>query len=503
MTIQREAGEMDAPLRSMTNNLALKCQNLIGGKWTEAASGETIAIENPATEELIARTPQSGREDIDQAVGVARAAFESPAWSKMRPIERGRLLENIARKVEEHADELAFLESLDTGKSLHFAGLIDLPSTIDVFRYMGGWCSKLGGRTLPVSFDGREYHAYTRREPVGVVGAVTPWNYPLALGSWKIASALAAGCTLVVKPSEVTPLSTARLAELCLEAGLPEGVLNIVNGYGHEAGEALARHPGVDKITFTGSTAVGKKIVEYSLGNMKRVTLELGGKSPSIVFADADLDQVAMGAALAVFFNSGQICFAASRLYVQDSVYDQVVEAVAGVASQLKVGSGQAPGTVLGPLVSRKQRERVLGYVESGLAQGARLVFGGKPVGDKGYFVQPTVFADADGSMKIVQEEIFGPVVSVIRFRDEDEVVRLANDTTYGLAANIWTRDIKKAHRVAHRLQAGSVWINCHGVVDAAVPFGGFKQSGWGREVSEEGLLAYTETKAICALLDE
>nr|WP_279236915.1 aldehyde dehydrogenase family protein [Dyella sp. RRB7] len=476
---------------------------MIGGKWKDAHSGQTIAVENPANESILAYVPQGQAEDINEAVKVARATFESPAWRKIRPIDRGRLLENIARKVEEHADELAYLESLDTGKAVSFAKVIDLPSTIDVFRYMGGWCSKLGGITPPISFDGKEYHAYTRREPIGVVGAITPWNYPLALGSWKIASALAAGCTVVMKPTELTPLSTLRLAEICLEAGLPEGALNIVNGYGHEAGEALARHPDVDKITFTGSTVVGKKIVEYALGNMKRVTLELGGKSPSIVFGDADLDQVGLGAALAVFFNSGQICFAASRLLVQESVYDKVVEAVAAVASQFKVGNGQEPDTLLGPLVSRKQQERVLGYIQSGQEQGAKLVYGGQKVGDKGYFLQPTVFADADQSMKIVREEIFGPVVSIIRFKDEEEAIRIANDTTYGLAANIWTRDIKKAHRVAHRLQAGSVWINCHGVIDPAAPFGGFKQSGWGREISEEGLHAYTETKTVCALLDD
>jgi p-cumic aldehyde dehydrogenase len=480
-----------------------RSKNLIGGEWKDASSGRVIAVENPANEDIIAQVPQGQAEDIDEAVRVARTTFESPAWRKIRPIDRGRILENIARKVEDHADELAHLESLDTGKAVSFAKVIDLPSTIDVFRYMGGWCSKLGGTTPPISFDGKQYHAYTRREPVGVVGAITPWNYPLALGSWKIASALAAGCTMVMKPTELTPLSTLRLAELCLEAGLPEGVLNVVNGYGHEAGEALARHPDVDKITFTGSTVVGKKIVEYSLGNMKRVTLELGGKSPSIVFADADLDQVGLGAALAVFFNSGQICFAASRLLVQDSVYDRVVEAVAAVASQFKVGNGLEPGTMLGPLVSRKQQERVLGYIQSGTEQGATLVYGGQKVGGKGYFLQPAVFADVDQSMKIAQEEIFGPVVSIIRFRDEEEAIRIANDTAYGLAANIWTRDIKRAHRVANRLQAGSVWINCHGVIDPAAPFGGFKQSGWGREVSEEGLAAYTETKTVCALLDD
>ncbi|MBN3838404.1 aldehyde dehydrogenase family protein [Burkholderia sp. Ac-20349] len=494
---------MNANVPHVADPTRLRNKNLIGGQWKDALSGQSITVENPATEEIIAEVPRGQQEDIDAAVKVARTTFESAAWRKIRPIDRGRILENIARKIEEHADELVWLESVDTGKAISFAKVIDLPSTVDVFRYMGGWCSKLSGSTPPISFDGKEYHTYTRREPVGVVGAITPWNYPLALGAWKIASALAAGCTMVLKPTELTPLSTLRLAELCLEAGLPEGALNIVNGYGHEAGEALARHPDVDKITFTGSTAVGKKIVEYSLGNMKRVTLELGGKSPSIVFDDADLDQVALGAALAVFFNSGQICFAASRLFVQDSVYDRVVEAIAAVAAQFKVGNGQAADTMLGPLVSRKQQERVLGYVQSGIEQGASLVCGGQKVGDKGYFVQPTVFADADQSMKIVQEEIFGPVVSVIRFKDEAEAIRLANDTAYGLAANIWTRDIKKAHRVAHRLQAGSVWINCHGVIDPAAPFGGFKQSGWGREVSEEGLAAYTETKTVCALLDD
>lgn len=494
---------MDTSVQFGTRIKAVQNKNLIGGQWLDAASGQTIEVENPATQDLITAVPRSAAQDIDRAVKAARTSFESDAWRKMRPIDRGRLLESIARKIEDHAEELAYLESVDTGKAITFAKVLDLPSTVEVFRYMGGWCSKVGGKTLPVSFDGKEYHAYTRREPVGVVGAITPWNYPLALGAWKIASALAAGCTMVLKPTELTPLSTLRLAELCLEAGLPEGVLNIVNGYGHEAGAALAQHPDVNKITFTGSTAVGKQIVEYSLGNMKRVALELGGKSPSIVFADADLDQVGLGAALAVFFNSGQICFAASRLFVQDSVYDQVVEAVAAAASQFKVGNGQNPETMMGPLVSGKQQERVLGYVASGLEQGARLVCGGKKTEGKGYFIEPTVFADADPSMKIAQEEIFGPVVSVMRFKDVEDVTRMANETPYGLAANIWTRDIKKAHRLAHRLEAGSVWINCHGIIDAALPFGGFKQSGWGREVSEEGLLAYTETKTVCALLDD
>lgn len=477
-------------------------QTLIGGQWVNANSGETIDVEDPSTEEIIASIPRCGEEEVNQAVRVARLAFESASWSRMRPIDRSRLLESIARKIEDHADELALLESFDTGKPVAHAKMLDIPSTVEIFRYMSGWCSKMHGETLPVSFDGREYHAYTRRDPVGVVGAITPWNYPLALGAWKIASALAAGCTVVLKPAELTSLSSLRLAELCLEAGLPEGVLNVVTGYGHEVGKALALHNDVNKITFTGSTAVGKQIAEYSLGNMKRVTLELGGKSPSIVFDDADLERVGPGAALAIFFNSGQICFAASRLLVQEKVYDQVVEAVAAAAQSFKLGNGRDADTMLGPLVSRKQQERVLDYCASGIAQGAELVTGGKRHGDKGYFVEPTVFANTNPSMKIVQEEIFGPVVSIMPFKEMDDALKLANDSVYGLAANVWTRDINKAHKMAARLEAGSVWINCHGVIDAAAPFGGFKQSGWGREVSAEGLYAYTETKTVCALLD-
>lgn len=480
-----------------------KTKNLIGGRWLDAESGQRIDVEDPATEQKIASIPRAGTEDVDSAVRSARKTFESLEWSRMRPNDRGRILENIARKVEEHADELALLESFDNGMPVAHAKMLSLPATIDVFRYMGGWCTKIHGSTLPISFDGKEYHAYTRREPLGVVGAITPWNYPLAIGAWKIASALAAGCTIVVKPSELTSLSTLRLAELCLEAGLPEGAFNVVTGYGHEAGKALAEHADVNKISFTGSTAVGKQIVQYALGNMKRVTLELGGKSPSIVFADADLDQVGLGAALAVFFNSGQICFAATRLFVEASVYDRVVEAVAAVAKNFPLGNGRDPNTMLGPLISKKQQDRVLSYCESGLAQGAELVTGGRTSGETGHFFEPTVFANTNPSMTIMQEEIFGPVVSVMPFKSVEEVTKLANDSNYGLAANIWTRDIKRAHKLAHRLEAGSVWINCHGIVNAAAPFGGFKQSGWGREVSEEGLLAYTETKTVCALLDD
>lgn len=477
-------------------------QMLIDGQWLGASSGRLIDVEDPADGSRIAQIGAGGKKEVDLAVSAARRAFEEGPWSRMRPLDRGRLLEDIARRIEAAADELALLESYDNGKAVAHAKLLDLPATIDVFRYMGGWCSKIAGQTLPVSFDGRQYHAYTLRQPVGVVGAIVPWNYPLAMAAWKIAMALAAGCTVVLKPSEVTPLSALRLVEIIHEAGVPPGVVNIVTGYGPEAGQALAEHVDVDKIAFTGSTAVGKRIAQAALGNMKRVSLELGGKSPSIICADADLEQAIPSAALAIFFNSGQVCFAASRLYVHRSVYEKVVEGLAQVAQAFPVGNGRDPSTMLGPLVSKAQQDRVLRYVESGKEEGARLVTGGVAVGERGYGVAPTVFADAKPDMKIVREEIFGPVVAVQPFDDMGEVVKAANSTNYGLAANIWTRDLKTAHRTAKALQAGSVWINCHGIVDAAVPFGGFKESGWGREVSEEGVLMYTETKSVCALLD-
>jgi acyl-CoA reductase-like NAD-dependent aldehyde dehydrogenase len=475
---------------------------LIDGQWVEAASGQLIDVEDPSDGSRIFQVGAGGKVEIDLAVAAGRRAFDTGPWSRMRPLDRGRLLEDIARRIEDCADELALLESYDNGKAVAHAKLLDLPATIDIFRYMGGWCSKIAGKTLPVSFDGRQYHAYTLRQPVGVVGAIVPWNYPLAMAAWKIAMALAAGCTVVLKPSEVTPLSALRLVEIIHEAGVPPGVVNIVTGYGAQAGQALAEHMDVDKVAFTGSTAVGKRIAQAALGNMKRVSLELGGKSPSIICADADIEQAIPGAALAIFFNSGQVCFAASRLYIHRSIYERVVEGIAQVARNFPVGHGRDPNTMLGPLVSKAQQDRVLRYVESGKAEGARLVTGGHAVGDKGYGVAPTVFADATPDMKIVREEIFGPVIAAMPFDDMEDVVRSANDSNYGLAANIWTRDLKTAHRTAARLNAGSVWINCHGIVDAALPFGGFKESGWGREVSEEGVMMYTETKSVCALLD-
>lgn len=476
---------------------------LIGGAWEDAGDGRTIAVEDPATGQIFASVPAGTAADVDRAVTSARAAFESAAWSRMRPLDRGKIIEAIARKIEDNAQELALLESYDNGKAVHHALAVDVPAAVDIFRYMAGWASKIYGQVNPISGDGRQYHSYSVREPIGVVGQIVPWNYPLAMAAWKIASALAAGCAIVLKPSEVTPLTALRLAELALEAGLPEGVLNIVTGYGHEAGQALVEHAGIDKIAFTGSTRVGKQIVQTCAKDLKRVTLELGGKSPSLIFADADIDKAAIGAALAIFFNSGQVCLAASRLYVERPVFDKVVDGVAQVAKTFKLGHGRDPDTMLGPLVSKVQQGRVLDYIAQGRASGAELVTGGGTGDREGYFVEPTIFANPDADASIVREEIFGPVLVATPFDDVDDVVRQANDTRYGLAANIWTRDLSRAHLTARKLQAGTVWINTHGMNDPSAPFGGVKESGWGREVGEEGVLHYTETKTVTALLEE
>ncbi|SFK24044.1 aldehyde dehydrogenase family protein [Celeribacter neptunius] len=478
-------------------------QMLINGVWVKSASEETIAVEDPSNGQEISVIAAAGKEDVNRAVAAARTALESAAWSRMRPIDRGRLLEDIARKIEEHAQELALLESYDNGMPVGMAMMVNLPASAEIFRYMGGWCSKLGGKTVPVSGDGRLFHAYTQRAPVGVVGAITPWNYPLAMASWKIAMALAAGCTVVLKPAEMTSLSALRLVQLIHEAGVPEGVVNVVTGYGQSAGQAMAEHEGIDKIAFTGSTATGKKIATAALGNMKRVGLELGGKSPSIICADADLSQAIPGAALACFFNSGQICFAATRLYVHKSVYEPVVEGLAQVAESLPMGNGRVETNMLGPLVSKAQQDRVMSYVEKGKAEGADLVCGGETAGDEGYYVKPTIFGNTTADMSIVKEEIFGPILSVAAFEDMDEVVKEANNSAYGLAANLWTNDLRTAHITANKLNAGSVWVNCHGIVDPSMPFGGFKESGWGREVAEEGVSLYTETKSVVIALED
>jgi phenylacetaldehyde dehydrogenase len=481
-----------------------KHQMLINGKWVDSASGKTFPTYNPATGEVLARVAEGDREDIERAVKAARAAFESGPWPSMTASERGRLIWKLADLLEENLEEFATLETLDNGKPLKVARVADVPLAVDLFRYMAGWATKIEGHTIPISVPyapGAKFLAYTLREPVGVVGQIIPWNFPLLMAAWKLGPALAAGCTVVLKPAEQTPLSCLRLGELIQEAGFPDGVVNIVPGYGETAGAALAAHPDVDKVAFTGSTEVGKLIVNAASGNLKKVSLELGGKSPNVVFGDVDVDSAIAGSASAIFFNHGQCCCAGSRLYVENGIFDKVVEGVADRAGKINVGSGLDTTTDMGPLVSEEQLNRVCNYLESGVSEGAKAVVGGSRHGDKGYFVKPTVLVNTDEKMKVVQEEIFGPVVTAIPFKDGDDLVRKANDTVYGLAAGIWTKDIQKAHRLASQLRAGTVWINCYNIFDAALPFGGYKQSGWGREMGHDALEMYTETKAVCTAL--
>ena len=473
---------------------------LIDGEWVPAASGRTFDTINPATEEKLAEVAYGEQEDIDRAVRAARKAFayDSP-WRRMSPSARGKLIWRIGDLIEQHVEELAMLESLDNGKPLGVARVADVPLAADLFHYMAGWPTKILGDTTPISAPG-EYLSYTLREPVGVVGQIIPWNFPLLMAAWKLGPALATGCTVVLKPAEQTPLSALYLGELLLEAGLPGGVVNIVTGFG-DAGAALSGHDDVDKVAFTGSTEVGRLIVGAAAGNLKKVSLELGGKSPNVVFADADLDAAVIGAANGIFFNHGQCCNAGSRLYIQDAAFDDVVAGVAEQAKKITVGSGLDAGTQMGPLISDEQFEKVLGYLQSGADAGAEAVVGGGRVGDRGYFVQPTVLTNTTGDMKVVREEIFGPVVCAIPFSDPEEIVPIANDTNYGLAAGVFTRDITKALRTAARLRAGTVWINTYHVFDAAQPFGGYKESGWGREMGHQVLENYLETKAVCVAL--
>ncbi|HUJ82849.1 MAG TPA: aldehyde dehydrogenase family protein [Candidatus Acidoferrales bacterium] len=475
----------------------------INGKWVEAASGKTFPSYNPATGEVLANVAEGDREDIDRAVRAARAAFETGPWSKMPPAGRGKLIWKLADLIEKHQEEFAQLESLDNGKPLKISRIADLPLTIEHMRYYAGWATKIEGNTIPLTLaEPSKFLAYTVREPVGVVGQIIPWNFPLLMAAWKLGPALAAGCTIVLKPAEQTPLSALRLGELIQEAGFPDGVVNIVPGYGETAGAALAAHPDVDKIAFTGSTEVGKLILQAAAGNLKKVSLELGGKSPNIVMADADLETTIPGAASAIFFNHGQCCCAGSRLFVEEKVFDKVVDGVAQLAEQIQVKPGFDPDSDMGPLVSEEQLNRVCGYLESGVREGAKAVTGGARHGDRGYFVKPTVLVNTNDNMKVVREEIFGPVVTAIPFRDPNEIVARANDTVYGLAAGVWSRDIKKANSVAAKLRAGTVWINCYNIFDPALPFGGYKQSGWGREMGHDVLEHYTEVKSICAALD-
>ncbi len=474
---------------------------LIGGEWVPAASGKTFAVFDPAYGREIAHVAEADAEDVDRAVKAARLAFEDGPWSRLSPSERGRLLWKLADLLEAHTDEFAEIESIDNGKPFSVARVADVPLAVDTLRYMAGLTTKIRGTTIKIPGN---YLSYTLREPIGVVGAITPWNFPLLLAVWKIAPALAAGCTIVLKVAEQTPLSALRLGELIQEAGFPAGTVNILTGFGETAGAAIAAHDGVDKVSFTGSTEVGKLIVQAAAGNLKKVTLELGGKSPTIVFPDADLKAAIPGTSTAIFFNHGQCCVAGSRLYAHEKVFDEVLEGVATAARKIKLGPGLNADTEMGPLVSQEQFNRVSDYIQSGSNEGARVVVGGQgPPGGPGYFVKPTILTKVTSNMKVVREEIFGPVLVATSFSDSDieSVAKQANDTIYGLAANVWTRDASVAHRMAQRIRAGTVWVNCTTVLDPALPFGGYKQSGWGRENSEFGPDHYTELKTVVAAL--
>ncbi len=467
---------------------------LINGEWRDSVSGKTFPTINPVTEEVIAEVAEGDKADIDLAVKAARNAFENGPWATMDARDRGQLLHRLADLVEENFDELSALETLDNGKPISDSRAADLPLVIDCLRYYAGWADKIHGQTIPVRGN---YFTYTKREPTGVCGQIIPWNFPLLMVAWKWGPALATGCTIVMKPAEQTPLTCLRLGELVIEAGFPEGVINIVPGYGPTAGDALVRHPGVDKIAFTGDSNTAKIIMSAASQTLKRLTFELGGKSPNVVFADADLDAAIAGAEFGLFFNQGQCCCAGSRLFVEESVHEQFVEKLVQQASSRKLGDPFLAETTQGPQVDKAQYDKILSYIEKGKQGGAACLTGGEPLEGKGYFIEPTVFANVTDDMEIATDEIFGPVLSVLSFKDMDEVIRRANDTNFGLAAAVWTKDVNKAHIFASAVRAGTVWVNCYDVFDAAAPFGGFKQSGMGRELGEAALANYTDLKTV------
>ncbi len=476
---------------------------LVGDRFVAAASGRTFPTFNPATGQEICQVAHGEAEDVDRAVSVARRAFEDPAWQNMNAVQRSALLYRLADLIERDAEELAVLECLDNGKPAAFTRAVEIEGSIRTFRYFAGWPTKFGGETLPVSpRSGAQVLNYTLREPVGVAALIVPWNYPMSMAAWKIAPAVAAGCAVILKPAEQTPLTALRLGELALEAGFPPGIINIVTGFG-DAGAALVAHPGVDKVAFTGSTDVGKAIVRASAGNLKKVSLELGGKSPQIVLPDADIRAAAASIASGIFFNQGQTCTAGSRLYAHASIQEELLSAIADEAAKLKIGNGLDADVTFGPLVSEEQLDRVTSYIDIGREEGAKvLIGGGRPAGldrslDKGFFFAPTILTNAGPAMRVVREEIFGPVLSALSWTDPDDLVRQANDSEYGLSAGIWTNDIKSAHRLARAVRAGTVWINCFNMVDNSTPFGGYKQSGWGREHGRQSMELYSETKSV------
>lgn len=490
-----------APSAAVASFLRRPRRLLIGGEWVESRSTRSIPVIDPATGQTLTSVPDADAEDVDRAVAAARAAFEKGPWPQMLPSQREALLWRLSDLIDRHAEELAELESLDNGKTRVMAGLIDIPGARDYFRYMAGWATKIEGATFQTSIHGppgMKFHTYYTREPVGVVAQIIPWNFPLGMAAWKLGPALATGCTVVLKPAEQTPLTALRLGELIIEAGFPPGVVNILTGYGETTGAALVAHPDVNKVAFTGSTEVGKIINRAATDTLKRVTLELGGKSPVIVFPDVDLKSVVGGATNAIFFNAGQVCSAGSRLFAHKSVFDKVVEGVSQAASTIRLGPGLDPQTQMGPLVSREQQERVLGYIQSGRSEGATVVTGGEAPSHPGFFVKPTVMVNVKPDMKVVREEIFGPVLVAQRFESIDEIAALANDTPYGLAASVWSNDVRTIHRIVPKLRAGTVYVNCHGFVDPNMPFGGFKQSGFGREHGRVVLDQYTEVKSVC-----
>ncbi len=472
-------------------------QCFIGGKWLPAASGKVFDTIHPATEEVIAQVAEGDKEDVDLAVEAARDQFDGGEWSRLNARERGRLMYQLADAIEAESEELAALETFDNGKPISDARG-DISLVADCLHYYAGWADKIQGDTIPIN---GEYLCYTRREPVGVVGQIIPWNFPALMAAWKWGPALAAGCTIVMKPAEQTPLTCLRMARIAQNVGIPDGVINVIPGYGPTAGAAIVKHPGIDKIAFTGELATAKIIQREAAETMKRMTFELGGKSPNVVFADADLDVAAEGAHFALYFNQGQCCCAGSRLFVEEKVHDEFVDRLIEKNKGRRLGDPFDPQTEQGPQVDQAQFDKIMQYVDYGKQDGAQCVSGGQRFGDQGYFVEPTLFAGVSDDMRIARDEIFGPVLSVLKFNDVDELVRRANDTNFGLAAAVWTRDITKAHRFAAQVRAGTVWVNCYDVFDAAAPFGGFQQSGLGRELGEAGLAAYTESKTVTVSL--